>query len=138
MQLVNLCYCFCMFVNKYLFHISRVRITCTKCCYNAKPSACYFCLKRKISVDFQICISVPLSSWNSTNKSKFNVHLIRQIKANNEWKKEGKFSKFFSTFVHEFQVNLIGSLQFKMMPAFCLKFHQLFRLTDWQQSLIIY
>ena len=27
-------------------------------------------------------------------------------------KKEGKFSKFFSTFVHEFQVNLIGSLQF--------------------------
>ena len=90
MQLVNLCYCFCMFVNKYLFHISRVRITCTKCCYNAKPSACYFCLKRKISVDFQICISVPLSSWNSTNKSKFNVHLIRQIKANNEWKKRGK------------------------------------------------
>ena len=32
----------------------------SKCCYNAKPLAYYFCVKTKMSVDFQICISVPL------------------------------------------------------------------------------
>ena len=41
-----------MFVNKHFRYL---------CCYNAKPSAYYFYVKRKISVDFQICISVPLT-----------------------------------------------------------------------------
>ena len=36
-------------------------------------------------------------------------------------KKEGKFSKFFSTFVYEFQVNLIGSLQFVNDAGFLSK-----------------
>ena len=52
-----------LYVCKQTFHIFPVRITLLythKCCYNAKPSAYFFYVKTKMSVDFQICISVPL------------------------------------------------------------------------------
>ena len=37
-------------------------------CYNVKPMAYYFYVKTKISVDFQVCITVPLrgSGFNLT------------------------------------------------------------------------
>ena len=37
----------------------------SKWCYNAKPSAYYFYVKTKVSVDFQICIGAPLMKKNS-------------------------------------------------------------------------
>ena len=48
-----------MFVNKIL-HISRPHISKSKRCFNVKSSTCYFHMKTKILVDFQICISLPL------------------------------------------------------------------------------
>ena len=50
-----------MFVNKHFIYLGAHNLK-AKCYYNAKPSAYYFYVKTKISVDFQICISVPLSS----------------------------------------------------------------------------
>ena len=51
-----------LYVCKQISNISRVAHNSKiKCCYNAKPSAYYFYLKTKISVDFQICISVHLN-----------------------------------------------------------------------------
>ena len=47
-----------------------------KCCYNVKPSA-YFYVKTKISVDFQICISIPLT--NLTINSKVPITLINGL-----------------------------------------------------------
>ena len=47
-----------MFVNKHFIYLGYG--SKSKCCYNAKPSAYYFHVKTKISVDFQISISVPL------------------------------------------------------------------------------
>ena len=42
-------------------YISDAHISKSKTCYNAKPSAYYFCVvKANISVDFHICISVPV------------------------------------------------------------------------------
>ena len=38
----------------------------SKQCYNAEPSAYYFYVKRKILVDFHICISVPLLIFKAT------------------------------------------------------------------------
>ena len=34
----------------------------SKYCYNVRPLTCDFYVKTKISIDFQICISVPLSN----------------------------------------------------------------------------
>ena len=49
-------------VGKQTFHIiSGAHNAKSKCCYDAKPSAYYFQVKTKISVDFQICISLSLS-----------------------------------------------------------------------------
>ena len=48
-----------MFVNKH-FIILGVHISKSKRCDNAKPSTYYFYVKTKLSVDFRICISVPL------------------------------------------------------------------------------
>ena len=45
-------------------YISGVRNSKSNCYYNAKPSAYYFHVKTKISVDFHICISVPLMWLN--------------------------------------------------------------------------
>ena len=42
-----------------------------KSCYNAKPLAYYFYVKTKISIDFQICISVPL------NVSELNTDCVK-------------------------------------------------------------
>ena len=44
-------------------YISGAHNSKSKCCYNAKPSAYYFYVRTKISVDFQICISVPLTLY---------------------------------------------------------------------------
>ena len=52
-------YCFCMFVNKH-FTNTGAYISKSKRCQNGKPSAYYFHIKTKISLDFHICISVPL------------------------------------------------------------------------------
>ena len=38
-----------------------IYVSKSKRCYNAKPSAYYFCVRTKISLNFRICISVPLS-----------------------------------------------------------------------------
>ena len=50
-----------MFVNKHFIYLGAHNSKIKSCC-NAKPSANYFYVKTKISVDFQICISVPLKS----------------------------------------------------------------------------
>ena len=55
----NIFYCFCMLVKK-IAYISGAYESEWQRCYNAKPSAYYFHVKPKISVDFRICISVPL------------------------------------------------------------------------------
>ena len=58
-------------VGKQTFHIiSGAHNAKSKCCYDAKPSAYYFQVKTKISVDFQICISVPLKNGSCQKQSK--------------------------------------------------------------------
>ena len=52
-------YCFCMFVNKHFIYL-RCIISESKQCYNPKSLTYYLYVKTKISVDFHICISVPL------------------------------------------------------------------------------
>ena len=65
-----------MFVNNHLY-ILGLHISERNWCYNAIPSGHCFYVKTKILVDFQICISVPLTlllfaiSFNS-----FNVRFI--------------------------------------------------------------
>ena len=51
-----------MFVNKLWTHISN-----SKRCFDVKSSTSYFHVKTKILADFQICISVPLSSQHRYN-----------------------------------------------------------------------
>ena len=48
-----------MFVNKHFKYLGCALLE-SKFSYNAGPSAHYFFVKTKTSVDFQICISVPL------------------------------------------------------------------------------
>ena len=48
-----------MFVNKHFIYLGCASSK-SKCCYHAEPSAYYFYVKTNISIDFQICISVPL------------------------------------------------------------------------------
>ena len=43
-----------------LSDISSANNSKSKCCYNARPWAYYFYVKADMSVDFQICINVPL------------------------------------------------------------------------------
>ena len=43
-----------------ILYISGAHNSKSKWCYNAKPSAYYFYVKTKVSVDFQICIGAPL------------------------------------------------------------------------------
>ena len=69
--LFNIFYCFCIFVNKHFIYLAAHNSTC-KYCYNAKPSADYFYVKTKISIDFQICISVPLTLFFLSNPVPFN------------------------------------------------------------------
>ena len=70
--LFNIFYSFCMFVNKH-FILSNTHNSKSKWCDNAKLLEYYFYVKKKMSVDFQICISVPLiddfSKWWDTLKS---------------------------------------------------------------------
>ena len=63
-------HCFWMFVNK-LFTYPYAHISKCQGCFNVKSSTYYFHVKRKIFVDFQIFISVPLriSSVNVTKSS---------------------------------------------------------------------
>ena len=57
----------CLYVCKPKFQISWVRITQkVNSFFNAKPSAHYFYAKKKIPVDFQVCISVPLNGISLT------------------------------------------------------------------------
>ena len=42
-------------------YISLTHSSKSKCYFKAKPSAYYFYVKTKITADFQICISVPLT-----------------------------------------------------------------------------
>ena len=77
--LFNIFYCFCIFVNKHFIYLAAHNSTC-KYCYNAKLSADYFYVKTKISIDFQICISVPLSKLLKSQIKikqikKYNTHM---------------------------------------------------------------
>ena len=65
-------------------------ISKVKQCYNAKPSAYHFYVKKKILVDFHICIAVPLSlsfypSCFSymTKKSRQHLNILRTKRAFN-------------------------------------------------------
>ena len=44
----------------------------SKYCFNAKPLAYYFYVKAKITIDFQICISVPLTS----SRFSFKISIV--------------------------------------------------------------
>ena len=57
-----------MFVNKDFINTGAY-MSKNKCCYNAKPSPCYFYMKKKITLIFRICISVPLNPFGSLVKS---------------------------------------------------------------------
>ena len=59
-MLFDISCCFCMFVNKHFIYLG-VPNSKSKCCFNAKLSAYCFYVKTKLTIDFQICISVPLS-----------------------------------------------------------------------------
>ena len=61
----NIFYCFLMFINKHFIYLGCASLK-NEWCYYTKPSAYYFYMRTKISEDFQICISVPLTlSWRS-------------------------------------------------------------------------
>ena len=74
-------YCFCMFVNRHFTNMGAY-ISKSKRCYNAKPSAYYFYMKTKISLDFHICIGVPLRSkqWLSCSKEQMKRPLLWKLK----------------------------------------------------------
>ena len=55
-----------MFVDKHFINTGAY-ISKSKRCYNEKPSAHYFCMRMKIPLNFNICISVPLSANHSSN-----------------------------------------------------------------------
>ena len=64
--------------------ISGAHNSKNKYCYNAKHSAYHLYVKTKISVDFQICISVPLTWENMQNllkirSQKILVFFIEQV-----------------------------------------------------------
>ena len=55
-------------VKTNISFISGAHKSQSKCCYNAKPSSYHFYVKMKISVHFQICISVPLNMFDHLKK----------------------------------------------------------------------
>ena len=65
--------------------VAHNSITMNKCCCNAKPSAYYFYVRTKISVDFQICISVLLISFDreyfclTLQHDWFTHHILNHI-----------------------------------------------------------
>ena len=71
-------YCFLMFINNFS-HISRVRISKNKKCFNVKSLTYYFHKKTKILAYFQICISALLTSRElgfSSNRSVTWLHSV--------------------------------------------------------------
>ena len=62
-----------MFVTNFS-HISRADISKSKRCLNVKSSTYYFRMKTKILLDFQICISVPLSMC--VLKMNFSLNMV--------------------------------------------------------------
>ena len=71
----NIFYCFWMIVNKLFTHI-MCAYSKSKSCFNVKSSADHFHMTTKILTDFQICISVPLSSPLWAN-GVFELPLLR-------------------------------------------------------------
>ena len=57
--LFKIFYCFFIFVNKHFINKGEY-ISKSKRCYNAKPSAYYFYMRTNITLNFCICISIPL------------------------------------------------------------------------------
>ena len=55
-------------VKTNISYISGAHNSKSKCCFNAKPSSYHFYVKMKISVHFQICISVPLNMFDHLKK----------------------------------------------------------------------
>ena len=58
-----------MFVNKPFTYLTCAHFSKSEGCFNVKSSTYYFHMKTKILADFQICISVPLST-QTQNKFK--------------------------------------------------------------------
>ena len=72
----NIFYCFCVFLNS-VNNISRTHISKSKRGFDVKFSAYYFNTKTKILVDFQICISAPLTIKISYFSFFTNVKISR-------------------------------------------------------------
>ena len=62
--LFNIFYCFCMFVVNKRFMTMVAHNAKSEWYYNAKSWAYYFYVNTKISLDFQICISVPSRKYS--------------------------------------------------------------------------
>ena len=82
-----------MFVTNFQ-HISRKHISKSKRCFNAKSSTYYLHMETGILTDFQICISVPLTSGTLTKKKN---HALKTSKSKDrgqdmEWVKQQKRS----------------------------------------------
>ena len=72
-----------MFVNTNFSHISRAHISISKGYFNAESSTYHFHMKAKVLVDFQICISVPLTYRSFTFNLRFSYarkHKVRLSK----------------------------------------------------------
>ena len=67
-------------VSECLHNISRAHILKHKRCFNVKFAPFYFHVKAKILADFQICISVPLTSYfllkTKQLKRKYDTGLV--------------------------------------------------------------
>ena len=102
-----------MFLNVYkqTFQISHVRITQkAKRCFNMKPSTSYFHIKRMILADFQICISVTLSSLP-------NCKRLREKEKKLNWKRKQSFLRDMSSFIRSF-AHLLKTLSPWSMRSF--------------------
>ena len=65
-----------MFVNKHFIYLECTK---SKCCYKAKTSAYYFYVKTELFVDFQICITVPLTEVNGV-RTTVKIRIIKFAK----------------------------------------------------------
>ena len=68
-----------MFVNKHFIN-ADASISKSKRCYHLKSSAYCFYMRKKITLNFRICISVPLIDEAVSNKATSGSNMASQRK----------------------------------------------------------
>ena len=93
--ILNIIYCFWMFVNKLCAHISK-----SKRYFNVKSSTYYFHTKTNILADFQIHISVPLIVSISVKQTLLNKYIFKHLSmatGNSFWPEPNRVTSFYGS-----------------------------------------